>query len=288
MGFLDKFKDVTKKAAEETGKLVKTSVSEFNRNKEHINAKRSVLINVSINDLKKIAALCNLDTSGYMNKTDSNLEIKRVKMTRLNWIDHVAKNATITQLIFALKSTHNSQLASDLEKAIFIVDDKYDRKKQEIIEGKPAATVEVPDMLKSILSMITKSIISFNPSTKHSKEAFYQSELLGYLKSDLEKKFGKAKVLVDFEHEVQTGKRLDLFVESSGYKVGLELKFDLKNSGQVQRLMGQIQEYSQFVDALIIADYHPIDDENTISNLKRLIEKSNIPLVIIAGGNEIR
>lgn len=284
--------DYIKKAAKVAGgsivKVAKSSVAEYQKLQEYIKAKKAILLNLSQEDLKKLAGLCDLDTSGYKTITAEGdiFETKRVKMNRLEYIDYIAKNAPSSKLIYALKLMKKSLQASELEKNLYIIDGKYEQKKREIKEGKAAIKDETNEMLLSILNIIKKSIISFNPAS-HSKESSYQNELLGYLKGNLPLRLGKTQSVVEREYKFPNGKKLDLFVSTGGYKIGLETKIDLLSSGQVQRLLGQINEYAKLVDALVVVDYRPIQDEDTIQNLKEVKQKSEIPIILIAGGNEI-
>ena len=96
-------------------------------------------------------------------------------------------------------------------------------------------------------------------------------------------RFGQTKTFVEMEYKAGS-KRLDLVVVVGGYKIGIETKYDLTQSGHVQRLLGQVDVYSEFVDALFIVQYHPIEDKETIRQLIQKKSKSSIQIVIIAGG----
>jgi len=280
LGSLGKF---AKKAAKETGKAIKTSAASLEQSNEIRKARKAILLSFSIEELKGIAVSCGLDASGYIEEFG---EDRKRKMNRVDWINHVS-GASSEKIIFALKTMHKSGQASDLERAVNMIKDKYNLKKQEIREGKREIKHESSELLDSMVDIIVKTIREFQPFKENTKESLYQTDLGGYLKGVLPTKFGKAKIYVGKEMNLPKDLRIDLLLETSGYKIGIETKFDLTSSGQVQRLLGQIMQYSENIDALVVSDSHAIDKEEAIDALKKIKEKSEIPLRIIAGGNEI-
>ena len=182
---------------------------------------------------------------------------------------------------------HKTDIANRLDREINLIEEKYAQIKQEIKEGEQIVKTESTEVLDSYVNIIMKSIISLIPYTQHEKEAYYQTELLGHLKSDLKQKFGKTKVFVEKEYKIKHNKRLDIYIQVGNYRIGIETKYDLISSGQIQRLLGQIDQYSEDIDALIIIQYKSIENEEAVRDLNNKKKKSNIPIRIIAGGVEI-
>ncbi|HIJ98599.1 TPA: hypothetical protein H1005_01500 [archaeon] len=288
MGFFDDLKGFASKAVDKTGKVVKSAAAEYQKVKNIQDAKKAVLLDLSLDDLKKLASLCNLDASGYREverQSFGTAKPKKIKMNRLDWVEHIAKVST-TKLIYALKVIKRGTQATELERSINQIDGAHDRKLKEIQEG-VSLSPEAPDMLNSILNIVKNSVIGFSPDRYHNNESKYQTELLGYLKGNLPQRFGKAKVDTTKEYKFKDGRRVDLVINTQGYNVGLELKYSLKNSGQLHRLIGQIYDYSSLgLDALLVVDYNILDDSNA-TKLRDLKSKSDIPLIIIAGGVEV-
>ena len=104
------------------------------------------------------------------------------------------------------------------------------------------------------------------------------------LKAVIKKDFPKSNVSVSIEYKTKTGKRVDILIQIDNYKIGIETKYDLSSSGSFQRVMGQALEYSEFLDALMLVQFEPLENEIGLNNLKELIKIIKIPFKVIANG----
>jgi hypothetical protein len=141
------------------------------------------------------------------------------------------------------------------------------------------------DLVLSVyLKTIMDEIISLNPE-KSKNEREYQIELKAYLKGAIPKELQKQKVFVDTEYRTKTGRRIDIMVQIDNYKIGIETKLSLSSSGQFQRVKGQVLEYAEFVDALILVQKEPLEDQIGMENLKQVAKLMPKPFMVVANGN---
>ena len=85
-------------------------------------------------------------------------------------------------------------------------------------------------------------------------------------------------VKVTREFKLPSRERIDLMVLVGNFRVGIEVKYSLDETSKVQRLLGQIDEYSRYCDAMLIVIY-----KQTPSNILRKIKEKEKSI-----GKEIR
>jgi hypothetical protein len=121
--------------------------------------------------------------------------------------------------------------------------------------------MSILDKIKSVLisvGQIENLIKEWKPKGCETEKDFKES-LFNYLEKKLEgieiiKESGKERV------------RVDLAVAN---KIFIELKKDLKNTGQLQRLLGQLELYSKKLDNIIVVICGEVDK----NLLKQLMDK---------------
>ena len=167
---------------------------------------------------------------------------------------------------------------------IELVNREYDRKLLKI-EGKIEESFE-----EKILSVVVDEIIShmrglYSISFKPKDEIDFHKQIEPFIKgvvSVLETsliKFGW-KVNVTREYKFPSNERIDLLISIEGARIGIEVKYDLKETSKLQRLLGQIDRYIPYVDLLIIVSYHPLNT-NAVSAIKnKEIEKGKMIRIV--------
>ena len=79
-------------------------------------------------------------------------------------------------------------------------------------------------------------------------------------------KFGW-KVNISREYKLPSNERIDLLISIEGVKIGIEVKYDLKGTAKLQRLLGQIDRYIPYLDLILVVSYHPLS-ANAINAIK--------------------
>lgn len=289
MGFFDKLKEVGQKAADGLSKTVQTIQVNYQENSEAHQIKKRILLNLSLDELKGLAYLVGLKDIEYKTEFDPNNPLRvikrKVKFNKFDYIERVAKKP-YADLSLKLRHLHKSSLADEMEREISFIEKRYGEKKKMITEGvsQEEANEQKDILLQTFIETITDEIIAVSPE-KCKKEREYEIELKGTLKGVIKKDFPKSKVSVEIECPTKTGRRIDIMIQIDNYKIGIETKYNLSSSSNFQRVMGQVLEYSNFLDALMIVQYSPLEDLVGLNNLKGLKENIKIPLKVIANGN---
>ena len=288
MGFWDSIKDVSKKVATGVSKQIKKAQIDIKANNEAYQIKRQILLNLSLNELKNLAYLMGLNKleyQSYFDEKDMRTKERKIKLSKFDYVDNIAKKP-YSELVIKLKHLHKSSLADEMERGVSFIEKKSSEEKEFIIQGisQDERKKSQDILLSTFVKTIIDEVIAINPEKSHGKEKDYQIELKGALKVAVRKDFPKSKVSVEMESPTKTGKQIDIMAQIDNYKIGIETKYDLSSSGHFQRAMGQALEYSNFLDALIIVQYKPLEDEVGINNLKELSKHITIPFNVIANG----
>jgi len=288
MGFLDTIKKAGSDVVKGISKTIDKAIIDNKATNEAYQIKRTILLNLSITELKNMAHLLGLDSleySQYFDEKEMTMKEKKIKLDKFDYVDNLAKKPS-SELVLKLRHLRKSSLADEMEREIGFIEAK-------LREQKDAITKEVSkddqekgkDIILSVyVSKIVDEIITINPE-KAKNERDYQIELKGFLKSSIKKEFPKQKVSVEVEYATKTGKRIDIMILIDNYKIGIETKYDLCSSGKGQRARGQLLEYSKFLDGLILVQYSPLDNKVELDNLKDLNKILPIPFKVIANGN---
>ena len=284
MGFFDKLKDI----GEKTKKVIESTNLNIKRSQEVIKIKKEILLKLSVEELKRLASNCGLNNLEYITEPVSGtLEFKRkkIKLDKIDYIKAIANKVSADSLSTNLKILKKIDLANELNRDITLMEEKYKNLRKDVEGGVEQRQETSSDELSNLVSLIVKSITTFTLAKSYKTERDYQIQLQGYLEGDLKQLFPNC--FVEREKPTLSGLRLDILLSIDNYKIGIETKKDLTSTGQVQRLLGQIEQYSQSVDSLIIVQYKRIDKEELIRqfNLKKASSKKLIKF--IAGGIEI-
>ena len=70
-------------------------------------------------------------------------------------------------------------------------------------------------------------------------------------------------------------RRIDLMITIGGLRIGIEVKYSLREVGVLQRLLGQIDEYAPYCDTLIVAVYKDVPSHvlQEIKNKEKMVGK---------------
>ncbi len=136
------------------------------RNQEAFRIKEKILINLSIEELKRLAYLLRLRDLEYKTEYDENLRARKIKI-KLSKFDYVEKIAKLpyANLVLGLKSLKKSNLADEMEGDMSFVEEKYKQQIKNVSDGEAESEKTNDPILTSIIETITKDIISINPES---------------------------------------------------------------------------------------------------------------------------
>ncbi|MEM7827757.1 MAG: hypothetical protein QW561_00300, partial [Candidatus Aenigmatarchaeota archaeon] len=193
--------------------------------------------------------------------------------------DLISQKLTENQIHQSLIRLGKHRLADEFLNEIELVNKKYEKIFSEI-EGK--MEIGIGD---KILDSIVEDVIShmkklYNlPKPKNEIDFHKQIEpFLNGVASVMETSLSKFgwNVSVTREYRFASNERIDLLISIGNIKIGIEVKYDLEETSKLQRLLGQIDRYIPYVDALVVISYYPLT-ANAISTIKnKEIEKGKL------------
>jgi hypothetical protein len=279
------FKDLIKNVGDNLSKSIQSKKINDEMIKKAVNIKKKVLINLSLTELKEVAYLLGMGNLEVVEDYDleKGFVKKRIKLDKSDYIEKIA-NKPADEVCLKLRYIKKTNLADEIEREVDFIKKDADKKIKALYQKNNKEETEQEDMIFSnILEGIINEIISVRPEI-HKNEKGYQTELLGTLKGALPKIFKKQKISLVTEYKLKTNKRLDILIQVDSYKIAIETKYNLSSSGSFQRAVGQILEYSNFVDAVILVQYESLDNETGLENIKELKNLIKKPLKVIANG----
>ncbi|NMB66482.1 hypothetical protein GYA25_00260 [Candidatus Woesearchaeota archaeon] len=279
------FKDLIKNVGDNLSKSIQSKKINDEMIKKAVNIKKKVLINLSLTELKEVAYLLGMGNLEVVEDYDleKGFVKKRIKLDKSDYIEKIA-NKPADEVCLKLRYIKKTNLADEIEREVDFIKKDADKKIKALYQKNNKEETEQEDMIFSnILEGIINEIISVRPEI-HKNEKGYQTELLGTLKGALPKIFKKQKISLVTEYKLKTNKRLDILIQVDSYKIAIETKYNLSPSGSFQRAVGQILEYSNFVDAVILVQYESLDNETGLENIKELKNLIKKPLKVIANG----
>lgn len=206
------------------------------------------------------------------------------KIPKVKLVGILSRQLSTNQIYQVLIRLGKYRLADEFLNEIEFVNKKYDKMLMKI-EGKVEESVG-----DKILGVVVDEIINhmrrlYSVSFKPKNEIDFHKQIEPFLNgvvSVLETsliKFGW-KVSVGREYKLPSNERIDLLISVGGAKIGIEVKYDLKETSKLQRLLGQIDRYIPYLDLLIVISYYPLNSNaiNTIKNKE--IEKGK-PIRIV-------
>ena len=284
-------KESVKAAASATAKTAKKLALQQQRKQQINRAKREVLVDLSLKELDKLAIAFRVkDNIIYKEEFDPetlSTKVRKIKPSKMDYIDYLADNIPYTELILGLENIGKKKLAHQLERKVILINEEFNRKIKLLEKSEEVVENEKDNFLKMILDKIVEEICSMD-SESYRRESYFQTELLGMLKGALPKVFGKlGKVYVEKEYPLSSGERVDLYIQIGAYRIGIETKLFIDTTSKLQKLQGQIYNYSKDLDALIVVQYAPIEDRRFIQQLRNFIESQPFVIKVIAGGVEV-
>ena len=220
-----------------------------------------------------------LDLNNEQKKIDPN-KIPKVKL-----IGILSRRLSTNQIYRSLIRLGKHRLAENFLSEIEFVNRKYDKMLLEI-EGKREETIE-DEILNVVVDRIVSHMrrlysMSFKPRNEydfHKQIEPFLNGLISVMETSLTK-FGW-KTNVYREYKLPSNERIDLMILIGRMKIGIEVKYDLKEKSKLQRLLGQIDEYIPYMDLLIIISYYPLNT-NVINAIKnKEIEKGKLIKIVI-------
>ena len=215
---------------------------------------------------------------------DKQEKIDPNKIPKVKLIGILSRRLTTNQVYQSLIRLGKHGLAENFSSEINFVNKKYDKMLLEI-EGKKEETIG-----DKILGVVVDEIIShmrrlyslsFKPKDEidfHKQIEPFLNGLVSVMETSLTK-FGW-KVSISREHKLPSNERIDLMISIGGTRIGMEVKYDLKETSKLQRLLGQIDRYLPYVDLLIIISYYPLN-ANVISAIKNKEIEKGKPIRIV-------
>ncbi|MBU5689842.1 MAG: hypothetical protein QXM68_03000 [Candidatus Aenigmatarchaeota archaeon] len=199
------------------------------------------------------------------------------KMSKVELIRELANNISEKDLYKSLIRLGKQNMAEEFQSEIELIERKYEKQFSNI-DGKET------DIGDKILDSITDEIIknmkeiyrlSFHPKDEidfhHQLEPFLKG-MMSNMENSLSKFGWKTKV--EREHVLPSNERIDLLISIGNLKIGIEVKYDLDETSQLQRLLGQIDRYLPYLDIIMIVSYRPLNQKTLLSIKNKEIEKN--------------
>ena len=204
------------------------------------------------------------------------------KLSRIELISALVDSISSEELYRALIRLGRGKLAEEFKAELERINEKYRKIKAEI-EGKKEFGLKsefsrlIIDELVSKLKEVYKvSYDAYDEIDFHKQLEPFLIGLTSAIESALSTFGLDVKVIREFE--LPSHERIDLMVLVGKFKVGIEVKYSLDETSKVQRLLGQIDEYAPYCDAMLIVIY-----KQTPSNILRKIKEKEKSI-----GKEIR
>ncbi len=185
------------------------------------------------------------------------------KIPKVELVGILSKKLSENQIYQALIRLGKYKLAENFTSEIEFVNRRYDKILMEL-DGKAEENAE-----DKILKVIVEEIMNhmkrlYSMSFKPKNEIEFHKQIEPFLKGlisvieDSLIKFGW-KFKVYREYKLPSNERIDLMISIGNMKIGIEVKYDLKETSKLQRLLGQIDRYIPYTNMLIIISYNPIN-----------------------------
>jgi len=196
----------------------------------------------------------------------SGTEERRVdpnKLSKPELVSILSSSLSVDEIYRYLIRLGKQKLAEEFLSEVEYVNKKY----KEIISQKEGKT-EQDNIEKKILENVLNEIIiqfkkiyslSFKPQDEidfHKQIEPFLYGVASMLETSLTK-FGW-KINISREYVFPSNERIDLLITLGELKIGIEVKYDLEETSKLQRLLGQIDRYTPYLDALIVVSYLPI------------------------------
>jgi len=193
-------------------------------------------------------------------------------------------NCLHNQIYQSLIRLGKHKLAEEFLSEVNLVNKKYDKMVIEI-EGKKEETIG-----DRILGLIADMIISnmkrlYSLSSKPKDESDFQKQIepfLNGLVSNMETSLAKFSYSTNInrEYKLPSNEKIDLLISVGDARIGVEAKYDLEETSELQRLLGQIDRYIPYLDMLIVVSYHSLS-HNVINVIKNKEIEKGKPIRIV-------
>ena len=215
---------------------------------------------------------------------DEQKKIDPNKIPKVKLVEILSRRLATNQVYQSFIRLGKHRLAENFLSEIDFVNKKYDRilleiegKKEETIGDKIFGVVvdEIISHMRRLYSM------SFKPRDEidfHKQIEPFLNGLVSVMETSLTKFGWNANV--NREYKLPSNERIDLMISIGGTRIGMEVKYDLKETSKLQRLLGQIDRYLPYVDLLIIISYYPLN-ANVISAIKNKEIEKGKPIRIV-------
>ncbi|MEM5791034.1 MAG: hypothetical protein QXP77_03235 [Candidatus Aenigmatarchaeota archaeon] len=198
-------------------------------------------------------------------------KIPSSKMSKPKLIEILSEKLTSEEIYRALIRLGKHKIAEEFMNEVNLINKRY----KELLGRIEGGSEELEN---KIITNIIEEIISklkrlYTLSFKPTNEIEFHKQIEPFLKglaSALESSLSKFGLIITItrEYKLPSNERIDLIISVGQIKIGIEVKYSLEETSQVQRLLGQIDEYINYVDALIILSYSPLNSK-TLQILKR-------------------
>ena len=189
------------------------------------------------------------------------------KMTKPELVRFLADNLSSEEIHHALISLGKYRLANSFYDEIKLINEEYE-KRLKFING----DTQENDFSEKLINIINNEIVSnlrniYTVSYKAYDEYDFHAQIEPFLKgmcSIIERSLLKLGVNINVYREYtfpsidDKRNRIDLLIEVGNLKIGIEVKYELEKSGELQRLLGQIDTYIPYLDTLIVLSYMPL------------------------------
>ena len=198
-------------------------------------------------------------------------KINPKKIPKIKLVEILSRQLSTDQIYRSLIRLGKHRLADEFKNEVEFINKKYDKMLKEM-ERRVEETTEVKMLDLVVEEIITHMRGLYSIPYRPKDEIEFYRQIVPFLKglvSGLETSLTKFpwKVNISREYKLPSNERIDLLITIGNVKIGIEVKYDLKEKPILQRLLGQIDRYIPYLDLLIVMSYHPLSFD-TINIIK--------------------
>ena len=275
MPFNIKFGDIAKKIGETTKKGITKAGISLQKSKEIKRKKLEYLSELSQHDLVNLyKRSSNYQLDALVSNISDTKQTNPNKLRKDQLIETLT-NVSDGKIYEYLIAIRKRERAMKFQMEIEQINKRYENEFSKV-DGTDVSLASKTEMtiLDDVISVLRR--LNFNVKDSYNEKEYQQQAKLFFdgAKIALENQFKHFSVKVDREVPVssETNEAIDLMVIVGDFKIGIEMKTAVDTTSVSQRLLGQIDRYIGFCDALIILIVFENYDTITV---KKILEKGH-------------
>lgn len=206
------------------------------------------------------------------------------KIPKIRLIGILSKKLSVDEIYKSLVRLGKDKLANTFMNGVKSVNEKYDKmlmgvdgKVEENFEDKLLGAV-VDEIISPMRGLYSLSFKPKNEIEFHKQIEPFLTGVISTMKTSLARLGSECHI--EREYSLPSNERIDLMILIGVMKIGIEVKYNLEETSQLQRLLGQIDRYIPYMDLLIVVSYNSLDT-NTINAIKNKEIEKGKPIRIV-------